>query len=46
MSIQPILVLLPILSVDKKKIVLESKDGDDIMMSQFSSTSPPLNVKH
>ena len=33
------------LSVDKKKIVLESKDGDDIMMSQFSSTSPPLNVK-
>ncbi len=33
------------LSVDKKKIVLESKDGDDIMMSQFSSTSPPLNIK-
>lgn len=33
------------LSVDKKKIVLESKDGDDIMMSQFSASSTPLNVK-
>ncbi len=33
------------LSVDMKKIVLESKDGDDIMMSQFASTSPPLNIK-
>jgi len=33
------------LSVDKKKIVLESKDGDDIMMSNFASASPPLNIK-
>ena len=33
------------LSVDKKKIVLESKDGDDIMMSNFSSSSPPMNIK-
>ena len=33
------------LSVDKKKVVLESKDGDDIMMTNFSSSSPPLNFK-
>ena len=33
------------LSVDKKKIVLESKDGDDIMMTNFSASSPPLNMK-
>ncbi len=33
------------LSVDKKKVVLESKDGDDIMMTNFSSSSPPLNLK-
>ena len=33
------------LSVDKKKVVLESKDGDDIMMTNFSASSPPLNMK-
>ncbi len=33
------------LSVDKKKIVLESQDGDDIMMSEFLASSTPLNVK-
>ena len=33
------------LSVDKKKIVLESKDGDDIMVSNFAASSTPLNVK-
>ena len=33
------------LSVDKEKVVLESKDGDDIMMTNFSSSSPPLNLK-
>ena len=33
------------LSVDKKKVVLESKDGNDIMMTNFSASSPPLNLK-
>ena len=33
------------LSVDKKKIVLESKDGDDIMVSNFDASSTPINIK-